>query len=231
MRASLPALACLVLVAAPACVIHVSGSDWHWGGHSYHPVHGSGVATTQERDVEAFRRLTLAAPAEVDVRLGEPRSVSVRCDDNLVEHVRTRVEDGTLVIDLEPGDDYAFHRSLHVTVIAPELEGVQVSGSGDVSVAGVTGDAFYVHVSGSGDVRATGTVRFLDASVSGSGDLELFGLRAERVRARVSGSGDVDVSASLELDAQVSGSGDVRYRGEPEVCVTNVSGSGTIESD
>jgi hypothetical protein len=213
-----------VLAPAAACVIVVDedGNHQGWGG-----VRGSGVEATQEREVADFSRIQVSGSGDVDVRVGAATSVLVACDDNLIDHVVTRVEGDTLIIGMEEGS-YSFRKGPDITITTPGLASLSISGSADTRIEGIENDAFEVSVSGSADVYAAGTTGTLDASVSGSGDLDLRKLTAQEAKVRVSGSGDADVTVVRRIDAQVSGSGDVTYRGDPDQLSTSVSGSGTI---
>jgi hypothetical protein len=231
MRRAAAALA--VVLALPACA------------HGRGGISGDGNPTTQRREVGAFEEIDLETHADVRVRVGGERSVSVTVDGNLQPYVETRVRGGTLVIrserELHPG------ARARVDVAVPALRGFAISGSGDVEIEGGAGP-LRLAIEGSGDLRWKGEATELRASIEGSGVLRLEG-RADRLRVTVEGSGDVDaaklrakdVAASVEgsgdvdvtvdggaLSASVSGSGDIRWRGEARIESVSVSGSGTV---
>jgi hypothetical protein len=131
---------------------------------------------------------------------------------------------------MERGNNYSFERGLGVRLSAPCIEGISISGSGEVDVAGVHGAAFEARISGSGGFRAAGAVDHLEASISGSGDMRLYDLVAREAVLRIAGSGDMRVHVTEDIDARVSGSGDISYRGDPRTSL-EVSGSGDIRRD
>jgi hypothetical protein len=228
------ATSALVLSFAPGCLIHVdSDGGWSssamWSDGDGPVMHGSGVRTTQAREVGEFHAIELRGCADVRARIGSERTLSVSTDDNLVDKVRTEVRDGTLFIDLERGS-YSFRSGVVVDVTVPSLDRLAISGSGDASIDGLAQDKLEISVSGSGDVCGTGKVETLDADVSGSGDLDLQHIVAHTATVSISGSGDIHVQATERLDANISGSGDVTYRGDPRVH-SSVSGSGDVERD
>lgn len=198
------------------------------GACSWSGLVGSGVPASEVRAVGGFERVHLRGAGDLVATIGEAHSLEITCDDNLLPYVVAEVDEGTLEIGLERGS-YRFAHGLKLRLTAPRLDGVSVSGSGDVRVSGVHGERFDVSISGSGSVRAQGHVEHVEARVSGSGDVHLFDLHAEDVEVSISGSGSVDVHAERDLDARVSGSGDVRYEGSPQVAAS-VSGSGTVTS-
>jgi Putative auto-transporter adhesin, head GIN domain len=204
-----------------ACVFSVGGSSCSWGS-----IQGSGVEATQHRDVPEFTRVQIDGSADLVAHAGAERALSLRGDDNLLQFVTTEVRDGVLYIGMQPGS-YSFYRDLVVDLSAPALEGLEIHGSSDAELTGLSGQDFAVWVQGSGDVRASGQVERLKASVSGSGDLALEGLHAERADVSISGSGDVAVDVARELNVEITGSGDVRYRGTPATRA-HISGSGSV---
>jgi hypothetical protein len=190
-------------------------------------VQGSGVAATQAREVPPFGSLELAGSNMVAVRVGGKQSVIVRADDNLLSHVTTEVQDGTLVIGNTPGSFTAKSpMSVHVSV--PSLESLALTGSGIVSVEGLEAPSFTVALPGSGVVRAGGTATRLEVTLAGSGDAQLAQLVARDVSATVSGSGRILVTATESLDASVPGSGAILYGGDPAHVTTSVTGSGAV---
>jgi hypothetical protein len=210
----------LAAAAVASCMTNDASGGWFGG------TRGSGVAATQPRQVGEFRRLEVRGSTDVVVTVGKSTSVVVSGDDNLVGQVITEVAGDALVVRQESGNSSP-RLKLLVTVTTPALEGVSIMGSADVRVQGVNGARFKAHISGSGDLDVAGTTGDLEASVSGSGDMRLYGLAARAAQVKIAGSGDVQVHAQQSLQAKISGSGDIRYRGDPQTQIS-VSGSGSV---
>jgi Putative auto-transporter adhesin, head GIN domain len=115
-----------------------------------------------------------------------------------------------------------------VGVTVPTLETVVLSGSGVVTVEGVTAERLVVRAPGSGVLTISGTAEQLDVSLTGSGDVRLEELVARDVAATLFGSGRLQVHATDSLDASVPGTGVIVYRGNPSSVTTDVSGTGVI---
>jgi hypothetical protein len=220
--------AVLLAFSLSACIIHVSGSgDWD-GDWSDHPrLHGSGIRASDVRTPGEFSRVRAATSGAVHVVVGAAAKVEVSCDDNLLQHVRTRVEGGELVIDTD-GEPMRFREGLRVEIACPALVGASLSGSGSLRVEGLSGARFDASLSGSGELSARGTVAHTALSLTGSGDLRCRDLLAEEAQVSLAGSGDVHVHASARLSVSISGSGDVRYSGGAPEITRSVAGSGTI---
>jgi hypothetical protein len=189
---------------------------------------GSGVEASETRDVEAFSRIELNGQADVIVTIGGQQTMTVRADDNLLGDINTEVEDSTLEISQTGNVDLQPRAGITIEIALPNLDEVEVSGSGNVTVSRIDGGTLRIEVSGSGDVEATGQVEQVEADLSGSGELRLAQLVARNASIDVSGSGDAHVHATNSLAASVSGSGTITYAGNPPNVDTDVSGSGDV---
>jgi len=212
-----------VLVAAIALVVVHNSSN----GSSSNGITGSGIAATQARSLAPFTSVLLAGSNNVAIRVGPKQSVVVHADTNLLRVVTTHVRAGTLVIGNTPGS-FAAKSPMSVEVSVPSLNGLTLSGSGNVAVSGVNTPTMTVTLPGSGNLRASGTTTRLNVTISGSGNAELQQLAARDAHAVVSGSGTIWLTASNSLDASVPGSGAIFYRGHPGHLTTTITGSGAI---
>lgn len=230
-RAHPPHLLWLVATALGAAAVAVTVTlllqhDVFQSSSSSTGLRGSGIAATQSRHVRSFRSVELAGANIVTVRVGGKQTVTVRGDDNLIRFITTRVTSGKLVVD--QSGSFTTKSRMGVAVTVPALDAVTLSGSGILTVDGVSGSRFSVRVPGSGLLTATGAAARLDARLSGSGDVRLQDLTARDVTATVSGSGRLQVHALRSLDASLSGSGAIFYSGNPAKVTRNISGNGAI---
>ncbi|NUP94991.1 MAG: DUF2807 domain-containing protein [Planctomycetaceae bacterium] len=225
------ALAAFALLPLASCVFVVGADgdvDTHtaWSDSKVTKWRGSGVPGSQSRTLSDFREVRVHGSADVRIQVGQATGAVVRCDDNLLERVRTTVTDGVLLIELEPGS-YHFRNRLEVDLATPTLASYGLDGSGDATISGLSGGDLRLGISGSGGIRASGTVDSLVASISGSGSIAARELATRRASVSIAGSGDAQVWASEALDVSISGSGDVLYRGNPAVN-RSIAGSGSI---
>jgi hypothetical protein len=155
--------------------------------------------------------------------------VAVTTDDNILPVINTTVDGATL--NVYSKQSYRATHGVNVKITMPALEGVSVSGSGDIQVSGLKAGELEARVTGSGDVTLKGSAERLRAEVTGSGDVHAADLSTKSARVKVTGSGDVTVRVTAELDATVTGSGDVHYYGHPPEVRKHVTGSGDITAD
>jgi hypothetical protein len=190
-------------------------------------VQGSGVAKTERREVPSFTEVESSGSATVTIQVGQPPSLVIEADDNLLPLIEATVEGHRLRIGSR--SPYTTRAGVKVTITVPELDAVRVSGSSDLTATGITAKDFDTELSGSGKVRLSGKVDALNASVTGSGTLDTTALSARAAQALISGSGHIRVSASESLKARVTGSGSIRYSGSPQV-QTKITGSGKVQA-
>lgn len=205
----------------------------------------------QERDLTGFNSLVLAISADLYLTQGNEFSFRIEGDEDYLQEVKTEINGNTLRITKDNMFSFRWNNvKVKIYVTMPEVEGLFVSGSGDIiAQSPIKSDSFTLKVSGSGDITIPNiTLNQLKAVVSGSGDLSMGGKSVasnadisisgsgnakfkgivfNNANVTISGSGDVFVEVSKELKARVVGSGDIIYSGNPRVD-TRVSGSGSI---
>lgn len=207
-------LALAAIVAFCSCIWDVAGET------------GNGVSVQTKITVTEFSAISV--PSSIDVFYTQTpggQSLTLTCDENLVEFYLIKVEDGTLVVTTKPGVSVRSKVKTYLTVNSPVLETVKLSGSGDMHIGSpiVSEGDFAIRISGSGDVETSGTVscRNFSARTSGSGDAFVAGVTAASAEFKSSGSGDLTSNGVTAEDVSIAlfGSGD---------CTLNCKGVGTV---
>jgi len=106
---------------------------------------------------------------------------------------------------------------------------IAISGSGRIRVPQLEAGDIDVQVSGSGDIELAGKVTRQNIQISGSGNYRAGDCDSQDSVIQISGSGDATIWARGTLDAQLSGSGTIKYYGSPH-STSHLSGSGSIQS-
>lgn len=182
-------------------------------GMSGDVVQPSGSGGARNFDVSGFTDVSLAGADEVEVRHGASFAVVATGDSALLERLEIRKDGDTLKIGRKDGDwRWAGDKGATITVTLPRLTAASVAGSGDMVVDRADGD-FRGAVAGSGDL----TVALLTGgkaglSVAGSGDLKVGAGQASELHARIAGSGNIDAAGvrAERGDISIAGSGNVR---------------------
>lgn len=219
------------------------------GTFLYNPV----SAKDEKRDVPTFSEVALRIPAKLYIGQGSTQSIEIIAKSSTIEEIITEVKGRTLNIRF-PNKSYFWKNfqpgkiEIHITV--PEIDGLSVSGSGDIFVEDIKTRILDLAVSGSGDIiidelqvervsssiSGSGDITIKDGgvaddfsvSVSGSGDVNAMGFEATNVVIRVSGSGNCSVTSNGSIKARVAGSGNINYKGNPSID-SSVVGSGRVK--
>lgn len=212
-------------------------------------VRGSGDIEVETREISDVDSISLDGLGRVIITQGNSESFSIETDDNLLRHIETQVEDGTLTIQWAGDTVLQPTRGITYRVGLRDLNSIQTSGAGDFELDTLTTDRLSVNFSGAGrltiDNLQTGEV---ELEISGASEIELAGradsirldlsglgrfdaadLEGQRVVIDISGGGSARVWAQESLDLSLSGLGEVSYYGNPEVS-QDISGGGQIVS-
>jgi hypothetical protein len=208
---------------------------------------GNGQVTSETRQLASFTKVDVAGAYTVYVNHDSKSEVKIEAESNLIQYIRTEVNNGVLTIDnsknIQPDID------IKIYVKTPEVSSLLLSGSGIIQADSLVGDNAEVDISGSGiietriiadhvEVKNSGsgltTLEFADSTetlnynTSGSGSANFSG-RANHGSFKINGSGSIN-SLNLilnELDATISGSGSMNVNVIDYLNV-NISGSGSV---
>ena len=120
-----------ILFAAAALML-AGNLNAQWGKR----IKGSGNVVTEERSVGTYDGVAMAGWFDVELVAGTEGQITVKGEDNLLEHLETEVKNGTLHIRPEKG--YNLEPSswkgggILVTVPVESVTSVSMSGSGDL---------------------------------------------------------------------------------------------------
>jgi hypothetical protein len=210
------------------------------------------LAKDEMRQVGPFSKISLRISAKVYVEQGDKQSVKVVAEPETLEKIITEVKDRTLNIRFP--NDNIFRRwdpgKIEIYITVPEVDALNVSGSGDIVSDDINTRILDLIVSGSGNIKieklsaekvnsnvsGSGNIKIIEGGVaselsvriSGSGNVDARGFEANNVSVQTSGSGNCSVVSNGEIKARISGSGNVYYSGNPAID-SSVSGSGSVK--
>jgi hypothetical protein len=214
---------------------HTSGTNTSIGtisinGRSYQATSdniliGSGKTVSVRRSLPEFSWLHIRSAANITVKQGQDAHIIISGDDNIVSLFEHRLEQNRLV--LSESRSYQARMPLDITVVAPGIEKVQLSGSSNLNMDNMNVPRMELILSGSGSITARGYVGQLAARVLGSGRLYLIDLASRHIDVDIKGSGSAELFSKETLAAAITGSGTILYRGNPQLH-TNIRGSGRV---
>jgi len=189
---------------------------------------------------------------ELYLEQGKSESLEIEAEDNILAEITSQVVAGTLRIEYKeqyPDTAYLPTRPIRVYLTMVDIEGIEISGGGELSADSLKSDSLHlrlsggsdaqiddlkagtltVDVSGGGDIEVAGQVaeQFVDASGGSSYDAE--NLESDDTTLTLSGGGDARIWVQDTLWVDASGGSQVRYYGSPKV-QSDVSGGSELKS-
>ena len=183
--------------------------------------------------IDGFTAVSLALPANVDVRVGPGFSVRATGPARAFNDIRVTRDGSSLQIERRyrgRSRDENLARGVHFVVTMPRIEAAHIGGSGGIKVDRVNGRRFDAAVGGSGSLMlGTVAVDRLSGDIGGSGSIVAGGTRGD-LSVTIGGSGRVAGVLRRARGATVSiaGSGGVRAQVEGNANVS-IAGSGNAD--
>ena len=192
-------------------------------------IEGSGVESTQIRDVPTFNKVESEGVFDITIIQSDFQSVEITADNNILHLVRTSVHNNMLTLKLDDDNNY---RNINVkaTIYVENINEIKNSGSGNITAIDILQtDNFKVENIGSGDITLDGAADGLALINEGSGVVHAFDFATDNCDIKIDGSGDCEVFCNEYLNVKIEGSGDLFYIGEP-IINSSITGSGNVKS-
>ncbi|MBT5766186.1 DUF2807 domain-containing protein [Emcibacteraceae bacterium] len=188
---------------------------------------------TKSSDLSGFTKVQLNTSSDVNIKMGSTYSIEMVGDEERIGNTVLEMKDDTLKIKHKKGRfNYDSDQDMEVFIVMPNIESMQINGSGDADIEGVDNSSLALNVNGSGDIFVKGQSEELDISINGSGNISMGEVMGKDVEISINGSGDVELDGgtcqSLEID--IHGSGDVEAKDmQCQDVNVEVAGSGDTE--
>ena len=226
------------------CVLSIISSIAS-GCNGFDCVDGSGNQVSENRTVEPFTFIETSGSVKLILKQG-PQQLRITADDNIIKEIRTKVNGGTLSIDMK--GNFCNTGPITVYLSSQGYEGVEVSGAVNIESDGILQvKDFELNLSGSSEVKLNLNAANVRTSSSGASEIFLKG-QASTHAVDLSGSSTVEASDFVvgkymiessgatksrinvlnELSVKSSGSSDVEYRGNPTKLSNDDSGASSI---
>lgn len=206
---------------------------------------GTGMVKEEIYELTHFSGVSLAGSHLLIIKPGRKAQLSIKTDENLLEHLIPQYEGN--ILKLKSTEKVKPTHGIIYTLTTPNIQSIAVSGSGTVETDGfntqnltisINGsgvvklselqvDNLSTYINGSGDCYLGGTAVNQSVTIRGSGDLDATKLSTNQSSVTIYGSGDVKVNVDKALDVKIYGSGEVNYSGDAKLS-QSIIGSGTI---
>ena len=208
MRKQYRLIICAVTLALATLACQISIPDVNIG---YKGVRGSGSVDVEARPVSGIISVRVANQGDLFITLGDEEKLVIEAEENLLEHIESKVRNGELVLETRQGVNLRPRDPIRYYLTVKELDKITVSSSGDVEAPEFETDRFSINIQSSGNVDLDGlTVERLDVDISSSGDLWIGELSADQLDVTISSSGSLTIAdGEVEYqDISISSSGD-----------------------
>ena len=216
--------------------------------NSWNCLRGNGVPGDEIRVISGFTGVVSEGEFDVFIIPDSSFSVKLEADENLIQYISTRISGNTLIVDQGTRKCLRSDNPIRITVYMPNVEYLNLTGSGMITGDNIESDELRVELTGSGliDLRGlklglldgliTGSGEMIfwgetldaDLDITGSGMIKAFHLESLNCVANISGSGNMEIRVEKQLTAYISGSGNIYYQGNPPSVSVNVTGSGAV---
>ena len=245
-------LSLMAFMTMTSCQIQVGDKEWSMGkfykNDTPTQVHQLGQVTT----MNPFNELDVAGPFNVIYEQGENYTVRIEGTVEQLEKMTVYVKDDNLYIDRRDSKNNNF-QGLQVFVTSPDIEEIEIAGSGKVTAPNALKiNKMNLDVSGSGQITlAQLECDELKTDIAGSGSVVIGPVQANTVKNDIAGSGKVEVAALVckkvtndiagsgkvtlnnmtvdKVDSDIAGSGKVILNGTVGSHTEDIAGSGKVD--
>lgn len=220
----------------------------------------SSIACSQQRyaadqyDITEFSSIKSSVVGNISIRQTQNTSVSAEGNEEMLDLLEVKVDNGTLVLDMveqglkklkrgngklnilitTPNLTYIDNKGVGNLVIegifnSPELT-INSSGVGNTSIENIKAGSINVDSEGVGNITLIGTADNLDIESEGVGNIYAERLKTKSAFISSEGIGNVKCYASEYLKASAEGIGRITYFGNPKKTNLSKEGIGKIKS-
>lgn len=213
-------------------------------------INGSGKVITEERNVGSFDKVTVCCGLECEIVQAPDFKVTVEADDNLVKEIKTRVENGTLVISTDY-KNYINVSSKKVIVQMPTVKSLETtsgsslttpktinetnlslkSSSGSGMDVRVESDTIFLESSSGSDQKIRGKALILYTASSSGSHIDAEDLIANDVTSQSSSGSSTEVNPVLNLKAKASSGSSINYKKSPKSVSKEESSGGSVSGN
>lgn len=189
---------------------------------------GSSAPVTETRAVSGFTQIRLEGIGTLNITQGAADALTITADEDVLPHLTAEVVNSVLELGVKPRLSLKSLRRVTYNVTVQKLEGIQLSGAGNVRATGIQTGAFTVAISGAGDVTIAGSAQSQNVRITGAGNYNASDFQTDTTDVTITGAGNARVNASQMLYATISGAGAITYHGMPQVS-QRITGVGSVK--
>jgi hypothetical protein len=214
---------------------------------------GNGNVKTETRNItETFKKIEVSRGIDVIVEEAATLTIEVEADENLIKHITTVVENGTLKISADQNIDYAKKETVTIkmpmnnTIDAIEttsgstfrtkntLRGNNLSvksSSGSELTADLEYEKVHAESTSGSDLTLSGKALQLESASSSGSQINADKLLANDVNAQATSGSSTDVHALVKIDGKASSGASIDFDGKPKTVKKEESSGGSVSGN
>jgi hypothetical protein len=213
-------------------------------------IKGSGNITTETRPAtQDFKNIEVSYGIKVIVEQADTKSITVKADDNLQQHIITKIENG--VLKIESDKNYNSTETPIVNVKMPVVNGLNTSSGSEITSSktlisnninaksssgsriniDVEADAITLETSSGSSIEASGKALKLETTSSSGSTIDAKNLMTNEVISQTTSGSSTSVYPILKLDAKASSGSSINYHKVPKTLSKEESSGGSVSEN
>ncbi len=213
-------------------------------------IDGNRNVKTETRTItEPFTKVLVKRGLEVILEQNEITSVEVEADENLLKHITTTVENGTLIVTSDQNIDQAEARIVRIKM--PTIETLETtsgasiktrntirgtnltakSSSGSELTAELEYEKVHAESTSGSDLTLSGKALKLESASSSGSQINADKLLANLINAQATSGSSSDVHPLVKIDAKASSGASIDYDGTPKEVKKEESSGGSVSGN
>lgn len=213
-------------------------------------IEGSGNVITEKRTInESFTKIDVNRGIEVIVEQGNTVEIEVEADDNIINHITTKVVNGVLVISTDESIDTAEAEIVRVQM--PTINGLESSSGSNInSTNTLKGSTINIKSSSGSEIEVTleydavtsestsgseitlaGKALKLETHSSSGSETNARNLLANDVISEGSSGSSTTVNPLVSLNGKASSGSSINYKGTPKTITKEETSGGDVSKN
>ncbi|MEC4003963.1 head GIN domain-containing protein [Flavobacterium sp. SUN052] len=220
------------------------------GNNVFDGIKGNGNVQTEKRTLtDKFTKVEVSRGLEVILEQGDQVLVEVEADQNLLKHITTKVENGTLLVSSDE-NIYSAEKEI-VRIKMPIIEGLSTTSGSNIksknslkgttiSVSSTSGseiqadleyDSISTETSSGSNITIAGKALKLKTNASSGSEINANDLLANEIISQATSGSSIEVHPLLNLVAKSSSGASINYSGTPKVITKEETSGGSVSSN
>jgi hypothetical protein len=215
--------------------------------HLTSQLNGNGTIKKEIRKTDSFIGIDVSNAFNVILIKGDTQKVEVETDGNILENIKTEVEDGILEVKVK---GLISHLSvLNVRITSPTLQSIDLSGACvlrssdrwenhdlEIELSGASELTMFIRaqrldvdLSGASSIILEGSASKMEMDLSGASTFEAPHLEVNQAEVECSGASSAKVFVTEKLQGKNTGASHITYIGNPTQVNIESSGAASVD--